>query len=67
MVMVSSLGELTLILYFFGHFGFDLNMKGLGRNPSGKAAERWLEMSHNGLVNDNKLHSISNFRFKALA
>jgi len=23
---------------FFEHFGFDLNMKGLGRNPSGKAA-----------------------------
>jgi len=38
-------------------------MKGLGRNPSGMAAERWLERSHNGLVNDNKLHSISNFRF----
>jgi len=44
-----------------------LNMKGLGRNPSGKAAERWLERSLNGLVNDNKLHSIRNFRFKTLA
>jgi len=66
MVRGSSLGELTLI-YIFWHFGFDLNMKGLGRNPSGKAAERWLERSLNGLVNDNKLHSIRNFRFKALA
>jgi len=66
MVMGSSLGELTLI-YVFWNFGFDLNMKGLGRNPSGKEAERWLERSLNGLVNDNKLHSIRNFRFKALA
>jgi len=24
---------------FFGHFGFDSNMKGLGRKPSDKAAE----------------------------
>jgi len=52
---------------FFWCFGFGLNMKGLGRNPSGMAAERWLERSHNGLVNDNKLHSISNFLFKTLA
>jgi len=62
----SSLGELTLS-FIFWCFGFGLNMKGLGRNPSGMAAERWLERSHNGLVNDNKLHSISNFRFKTLA
>ena len=66
MVMGSSLGELTLN-FIFGIFGFGLNMKRLKGNPSGMAAERWLERSHNGLVNDNKLHSISNFRFKALA
>jgi len=47
-------GELTLIFIFFGHFGFDLNMKGLERSPNGKAAERWLEGNHNGVVNGNK-------------
>jgi len=67
MVMGSSFGELTLIFIFLGIFGFDLNMKGLGRSPSGKATERWLERSHNGVVNDNKLYSISKFRFKVLA
>jgi len=31
-------------------------MKGLEGNPSGMAAEGWLENSHNELVNDNKHH-----------
>ena len=48
MVMGSRFGELTLIFIFLGIFGSDLNMKGLGRSPNGKAAERWLEGNHNG-------------------
>jgi len=63
MVMGSRFGELTLIFIFLGIFGSDLNMKGLGRSPNGKAAERWLEGNHNGVVNGNKPHSISKFRF----
>jgi len=48
MVMGSSLGELTLN-FIFGIFGFGLNMKRLKGNPSGMAAEGWLENSHNEL------------------
>jgi len=66
MVMGSGLGELTLN-FIFGIFGFGLNMKRLKGNPSGMAAEEWLENSHNELVNDIKHHLIVNFRPKAFS
>jgi len=43
MVMGSSLGELILILYFFWHFGFDLNMERWKGNPREAGSQRGLE------------------------
>ena len=45
MVMGSSLGELTLNFIFLAFFGFDLNLERWIGNPSGMAAEGWLEIA----------------------